>query len=153
MFAVRWKVLGIMLGVMCVADVAHAQLGVGTWVRQGKDPVGSMTMKVEACCRGGYKLTYDINMGGTNHVMTVESPFDGTEVPVLIDGKASAETMAITRVDSHHTSTTLKTNGKLFGYSKSTLSADGTTLTVVNDMKAFGAPQSKELQTEIWKKK
>lgn len=33
-----------------------AQVGVGTWVRQGDaaDKTGSMTMTVEACCGAGY---------------------------------------------------------------------------------------------------
>ena len=81
-----------------------------------------MTMTVEACCRGGRKLTYRINMKGTNSIMTVESPFDGTAVPVLVDGKPSAETMAIKRVDDHHTTTVVKVSGQPYGTSKSTLS-------------------------------
>lgn len=148
MSAVRSKALVIAVGLMCAADVVHAQVGVGTWVRQNPDPtMGSMTMKVEACCGGGRKLTYRFNVNGQSHVLTVESPFDGTGVPVLLDGKPSGETMAITRVDSHHTSTTLTMNGKPFGTSKATLSDDGKTLTVINEMKAASGPQ-----TEIWKK-
>lgn len=149
MAASRWKLLGTMLGLMCAADVAHAQVGVGTWVRQNPDPtMGSMTMTVEACCSGGRKLTYRFTVNGASHVLTVESPFDGTEVPVLLDGKPSGETMAIKLVDSHHTSTNLKMNGQPFGTSKATLSADGKTLTVVNEMMAAAGPQ-----TEIWTKK
>jgi hypothetical protein len=148
MSAGRSKVLAIMLGLICAPNVVHAQVGVGTWVRQNPDPtVGSMTMTVEACCGGGRKLTYRFSVNGTSQVLTVESPFDGTEVPVLLNGKPSGETMAITLVDSRHTSTNLKMNGQPFGTSKATLSADGKTLTVVNEMKAASGPQ-----TEIWKK-
>ena len=64
---------------------ARAQLGVGVWERQNdkgsKGLAGSMTMTVEPCCKGGYKLTYDININGTKSVMKVESPFDGTACP------------------------------------------------------------------------
>ena len=149
MSTVRSSALVIVLGLTCAADVVHAQVGVGTWVRQNPDPtMGSMTMTVEVCCGGGRKLTYHFSISGTSHVLTVESPFDGTEVPVLLDGRPSGETMAITRVDSHHTSTNLKMNGQPFGVSKATLSTDGKTLTVVNEMKATGGPQ-----TEIWTKK
>jgi hypothetical protein len=132
-----------------------AQTGIGTWVKKvdSGETGGSMTMTVEACCRGGRKLTYQLNMNGTNAVLTVESPFDGTEVPVLLNGKPSGETMAIKLLDDHHTTTVLKMNGQPFGISKATLSADGRMLTVVNDVSASGGPQPKGLQTEIWIKK
>ena len=41
--------------------------------------------------------------------------------------------MAIKRVDATHTVTVLKMNGKPFGTSKATISADGRTLTVENE--------------------
>lgn len=154
MTGARRNALGTVLGLICIADVAHAQPGVGTWVRKDADPrAGTMTMTVEVCCGRGRKLTYNITMSGTSYVMTVESPFDGTEVPVLMDGKPRGETMAITLVDSHHTSTIVRMNGQLFGTSKATLSSDGKTLTVVNDIKGIGGPQPKGVQTEVWIKK
>ena len=86
-------------------------------------------------------------------VMVVESPFDGREVPVLLDGKPSGETMAITLVDPRHTTAVVKMNGKPFGISKGSLSADGKTLTVENEYSASvgGNPAGK--QTEIWIRK
>ena len=145
-------IVGVMLvSTLVMPAAARAQLGVGVWERQkdkgSKGLAGSMTMTVEQCCRGGYKLTYNIDINGTKSVMKVESPFDGTAVPVLVDGKPSGETMSIKRVDERHTSTTMTMNGKLFGTSKGTLSADGKTLTVINDMKTGGT------QTEVWVKK
>jgi len=144
-----------LIGALGTPRALSAQVGIGTWVRKDENPAtGSMTMTVEACCRGGRKLTYRISMNGTTTmVLTVESPFDGTEVPVLADGKPSGETMAIKRIDDHHTTTVLKMNGQPFGTSKSTLSADGKTLTVVNDIASPGGPQPKGVQTEIWIKK
>jgi len=112
-----------------------------------------MTIPVEACCKGGRKLTYRISMNGTTSELTVESPFDGTEVPVLLDGKPSGETMAIKRIDDHHATAVLRMGGQPYGTSKSTLSADGKTLTVVNDIASPGGPQPKGVQTEIWIKK
>ena len=138
------------IAAFAVPNAVHAQLGVGTWQRQsdkGSKGVAAMTMTVEPCCNGGYRLTYHIGIGDTKSVMKVESPFDGTAVPVFVDGKPSGETMAIKRVDDRHTSTTMTMNGKPFGTSKGTLSADGKTLSVINVMQSGGT------QTEVWVKK
>ena len=62
--------------------------------------------------------------------LTVDSPMDGTEVPALVGGKPSGETMAIKRLDDRHYEGTVKMGGKLFGTSKSTLSADAKTIKV-----------------------
>ena len=99
---------------------------------------GSMTMTVEACCNGGRRLTYHITMGDTPTIMTLASPFDGSEVAVMVAGKPSGETMAITRVDDHHIATVVKMNGKPFGTSKATISPDGKTITVLNDFHPSG---------------
>jgi predicted SpoU family rRNA methylase len=69
---------------------------------------------------------------------------------VLIAGKPSGETMAITRVDDHHLSTIVKLNGKAFGTSKATLSPDGKVLTVVNDVSSSAGGQQVGKTTEIW---
>jgi len=62
--------------------------------------------------------------------MIVDSPMNGTEVPALIGGKPSGETMAITRVDEHHYRGVVKMGGPTFGGSTGTASADGKTPTV-----------------------
>jgi hypothetical protein len=105
-------------------------------------------MTVEPCCSSGYKLTYRFAMGADKTVMTVSSPFDGTEVPVLVNDKPSGETMAIKRLDGHHSSTVIKMNGEPFGTSSATLSADGRTLTVINEMASGAAGKV----TETWTK-
>lgn len=129
----------------------HAQIGVGTWVRQATATMpGSMTMSVEACCRGGRRLSYHIGMQGTQTVLMVESPFDGTEVPVLMNGQPSGETMAIKRLDDHHLFTIVKMNGRPFATSKATLSADGRTLTVINDVSSPAGGQQAGKSTEVW---
>jgi hypothetical protein len=58
--------------------------------------------------------------------------------------------MGIKRVDDRHTTTVLKMNGRTFGTSKATLSADGRTLTVENDVSVAGADRAAGKQTEIW---
>jgi hypothetical protein len=82
--------------------------------------------------------------------MTIASPFDGSEAPVLIAGKPSGETMAIKRIDDHHVFTVLKMNGKPFGTSKATLSPDAKLLTVVNDNSSSGGGQGAGKTTETW---
>jgi hypothetical protein len=136
-------------GALAASIPLHAQLGVGTYTRT--EPQGAMTLTVAPCCNGGFRLTYVI--GQTNMTMTVDSPMDGTEVPVIIAGKPSGETMAIKRLDAHHATTVLKMNGQPFGTSTSTLSPDGKTLTVVSDMVVEAPGQPKGRQTETWVRK
>ena len=101
-----------------------------------------MTMNIAACCNGGRRLTYHVDINGTETLLFVETKLDGSEAPVMMNGKASGETMAITRVDAHHASTVLRMNGKPFGTSQATLSADGRTLTVLDDFSSsVGDPQ------------
>jgi hypothetical protein len=142
-----------LLGTLGVTPSLQAQLGIGTWVRQDTGSGPHITMDVAACCHGGYRLTYHLDIQGNTTLMTVESPFDGTEVPVLIAGKPSGETMAITRVDTYHTSTVVKMNGRPFGTSRSTLSADGKTLTVVNEFAMEAGDQTAGKHTEVWVRK
>jgi hypothetical protein len=131
------------------APILAAQIGVGTWAKDS----GSITMTVETCCGPkGRRLTYRFAMGGGKTLMTVDSPFDGSEAPVLINGKPSGETMAIKWLDDHHTFTVLKMNGKPFGTSKATLSPDRKKLTVENDVSAAAGGQQVGKSTEVWTK-
>jgi hypothetical protein len=135
------------------ASQAHAQLGVGTWVRTDAQGQG-ITMTVAPCCNGGFRLTYQIPIasGQPAMLMVVDSPMDGTEVPALVGGKPSGETMAIKRVDDHHYRGVLRMGGQPFGTSTGTLSADGKTLTVETvSQTGPGAPAEKVIET--WVKK
>jgi hypothetical protein len=140
------------LGALGLTSSLQGQTGIGTWVKQSEASTpGAMTMTIEACCNGGRRLIYHVV--GTQAVMTLESPFDGSDAPLLVGGKPSGETMGIKRVDDHHTITVVKMNGKAFGTSKAALSADGNTITIENDYTstAGGMPVGK--QTEIWVRK
>ena len=83
----------------------------------------------------GVKFTYKLvgPDGSANTIMSILSRLDGTDVPVLINGKPSGQSTAIRRIDSHHTSTVLKYEGKETGTSKSEISSDGKVLKVEND--------------------
>ena len=127
---------------------AEAQLEIGTWVKTATANMPELRIKIEACCGGGRRLTYLIATGATKTTLTIDTKLDGAEVPVVVDGKPTAETMIIKRVDAHHATNILKMNGKLFASSTATLSADGKTLTVVTDN--TGGPMGK--QTDIYVK-
>jgi sugar lactone lactonase YvrE len=131
------------------ASPAHAQLGVGEWVRTDKEG-GGMTMTVAACCKGGFRLTYHVPIanGQPPLILTVDLPMDGTEVATLSAGKPTGQTMSAKRVDDHHFTGVVKQNGKLSLSNTATLSADGKTLTV-EDTIAGGNLKV----TEIWTKK
>ena len=125
---------------------AEAQLEVGTWVKKPVAGMPEMTIKIEACCGGGRRLTYLVITKATKTTLLVDTKLDGSEAPVVVDGKPSAETMIIKRVDGHHVTNILKMNGKQFATSVATLSADGKTLTVVSDN--IGGPIGK--QTDVF---
>jgi hypothetical protein len=133
---------------------ARAQLSVGTWVRQDDDPASAaMTMTVEACCgAGGRRLTYRMT-GRDDILMTVETLMDGTDAPVLVAGKPSGETMGIKRLDERRAVAVLKMNGQEFGISRATISADGNTLTIENEITVGRAGEPVEKKTEIWVRK
>lgn len=146
--------LGAAITLLTASAALDAQMIVGTWVRTPtKTAPGKMTMTVEPCCGSGYKLTYRFAVGQQQTVlMTVASPFDGSEVPVMVDGKPSGETMAIKRIDDHHASTVLRMNGEPFGTSRSTLSADDKTISVVNDVTNAASGMPTGQSTETWVK-
>src|ERR1700752_2428576 len=128
--AVAKRLIGLLafLGIAGSAGQAYAQLGVGTWVRTDEQGKG-IPMTVEPCCKGGFRLTYQIP-GIPNQPLVVDSPMDGTEVPALVGGKPSGETRAIKRMDDHHYHAVVKMGGQPMGTSNGVLSADGKSLTV-----------------------
>jgi hypothetical protein len=95
----------------------------------------------------GWKLTYKLvgpDAPGTN-VSTVLTPLDGKDVPVLVEGKPSGQTMGIKKIDSRHTVGVVKFQGKKMGISKGELSPNGKVLTVETDY-ADSNPIRKEIQ-------
>ena len=131
------------------ASYVHAQLSVGsTWLRTDGHVKG-MTLSVAACCNGGLRLTWRIPAMGAQpaSTMTVDSPMNGTEVPVLVGGKPTGETMAITRVGDRHYRAIVKMNGQPFGTSNGTISPDNKTMTV--DSAFVGGGQTQKI-TETW---
>lgn len=136
---------GIATLVLLESRTVRAQIFVGTWVRQDIP----MTMTVEVCCGKGRRLTYKF----ADTVMVIETLLDGKDAQVLVNGKPSGETMAITQIDDRHANAVVKMNGKPFGTARGTLSADGKTLTVEDDFTSAAGGQQVGKQTETWIRK
>lgn len=125
----------------------------GTWVERKPLEEGRQTMTLEEADTG-WKLTYHISspkMPGGTMILTVVTQLDGKDAPVMYEGKPSGQTMAIKRVDSHHTFTVLKLQGKETGISKSELSPDGKVLMVQNG--PIGATTDQMMQVHYWDKR
>jgi hypothetical protein len=130
------------------AGTAHAQIPIGTWARTDTDGKG-IAMTVTTCCNGGLRLVYKIPPHERQPAMTltVDSPMDGTDVPALLNGQPTGETMAIKRVDERHYAAVVKMKGQPFTTSTATVSADQKTITVESVSQEGG--HSKKT-TETW---
>ena len=149
------KRVAIVLCLLSMSSAASAQLGMGTWIKRSSPSSAPAMMLVIEPSGSGVKLTY--RMLGSNGApigqgaMTIVSGLDGKDAPMVVDGKDTGQTMAISRIDATHTATVMKFQGKAVGTSKSELSPDGRTLTVENDMSPSNPGAQKT--TEIWDRK
>ena len=110
-------------------------------------------MKVEEVGTG-WKLTYKV-VGPTAAVSTVSTvltPLDGKDVPLLVNGKPSGQSMGIKRIDSRHTVTVLRFQGKETGISKAEISPDGKVLKVENDYATSNPNGLVGKQIQYWDK-
>jgi hypothetical protein len=133
------------------APAAAADSPIGTWVKKTEPGKPAMTLTIEAWGAGKGKLTWNIKEPAM--ALTILAAMDGSEAPLLINGKPSGETMAIKLVDKLHANTVVKMGGKPFGTSKATFSPDFKTMTVENEFSSSvgGNPAGKA--TEIWTRK
>jgi len=153
----RWISIGTATAAIWISTTGAtvlAQVGVGTWVQQSVNGgPGALTMTVETCCNGGRRLIYRA-INSADVMLTVESPFDGTDIPMKAGGRqASGGTMGIKRIDDHHYVTALKMNGMPYGSSRATLSPDGRTLTVEMEVTSGIGGQPVGKQKEVWIRK
>jgi hypothetical protein len=148
-------VIGRVVFLLSVAwvDPAHAQFAAGTtWVRTDAAGKG-IILTIEACCNGGLRLIYHLPPMGnqpSSTLMTVDSPLDGSEVPALVAGKPSGETMALKRVDAQHYSAIVKMQGQASMTFNATVAADGKTMTV--EGVPTSGPSTAKI-TETWVRK
>jgi hypothetical protein len=130
---------------------AAADSPVGTWLRKDEPAQGGgMTMVIEQWGDGRAKLTYRTT---GNVTMTIVSKLDGSDAPLLVNGKPSGQTMGIKLLDKRHSVTVLKLNGQKTGISKGTFSADFNTLTVENDIIMTAGSNDSRKFTETWVRK
>jgi hypothetical protein len=130
--------------------VGAESLWSGTWVLR-EPPQGShLTMTLEEVGTG-WKLTYKIaGQAPGSPVSTVLTQLDGMEASLSIDGKPSGETMAIKRIDSRHTVSVQKFQGKEAGTSKAEISPNGKVLTVENECATSNPTGQVGKQIQYW---
>jgi hypothetical protein len=148
----RLLVMAVLVTTVASAPPADAaDSPIGTYQKKVENGQPGMTMKIEEWAPGKAKLTYHIK--NPPIVLTIVSALDGTEAPVLMNGKPSGETMAIKLIDKLHPSTVVKMDGKPFSTSTGTFSPDFKTLTVENDFSAPASGNKPGKSTEIWIRK
>jgi hypothetical protein len=128
----------------------------GVWVLRDTTTPFRLTMTLEEV-GSGWKITYRIPVpdrqgGAAPSVMTVETGLDGKEVPSLVDGKPSGQTMDIRKIDDRHASTVVKIDGKQTGVSKSELSADGKVIKSESEFTVSGPSGAAGKQVQYWDK-
>ena len=143
------RIPGIAFGVclLSLSSIVGAEsLWSGTWILREPSQGSRLMMTVEEVGTG-WKLTYNVvglaAPGST--VSTVLTPLNGNDVPVLVNGKPSGQTMGIRRIDSRHTVTVLKFQGVETGISKAELSPKGKVLKIETDY-ADSNPIRNEIQ-------
>ena len=135
------------------ASAAQAQVPAGTWIKRGESPLAMVVEPAGAGVKISYKAVGPDRKLREPAMMTMETQLDGKEAPVLMaDGKPSGQTMAVSKVDATHTTTVVKMNGKLYGTSKSELSADGKTLKVESEVPEASTGQPASKLVEYWDK-
>jgi hypothetical protein len=86
----------------------------GVWVLRDSTKGFRLTMTLEEV-GAGWKITYRIPgqdaRAAAASVMTIETALDGKEVPNLVGGKPSGQTMEIRKVDGRHTSPSSSSRG------------------------------------------
>lgn len=137
---------------LAVASPAAAEDSpVGTWVKKAEASKPAITLTIEAWGNNKAKLTWHLKEPAL--VLTIVATLDGTDAPLLMNGKPSGETMAIKLIDKRHSTAVVKMNGKPFGISKGTYSEDFKTLTVENDFSESVGGNQAGKSTEIWIRK
>ena len=146
--------MAFVICLLSLSSVAVADsLWNGTWVQREPQQEGRLMMTIEEVGTG-WKVTYKIaGQALGSPVSTVLTPLDGKDVPLLIDGKPSGQTMGIKKIDSRHTVTVLKFQGKEAGISKAEISPEGKVLKVENDYADSNPTGLEGKQIQYWDKK
>ena len=134
----RTLVIGTVLavGAATVASAASAaDPAIGTWtlnLEKSKftpGPAPKSQTRTYAASAGGLKLTFT-GVAADGSAVSGESTykFDGKDYP--ISGSPDFDTLSVTRVNSHKSTTVQKQGGKKVGTSTRTISKDGMAMTI-----------------------
>jgi hypothetical protein len=144
-----------MISLVCLLSLSSLvgadNLWSGTWVLSEDVSEGRLTMTVEEV-GAGWKPTHEV-IGPTAAASTVSivlTTLDGKEVPVLVNGTSSGQTMKIRKIDSHHTVAIMLLQGKGKSVSKSEISPDGKVLTIETDYTTSNPIGRAGTQIEYW---
>ena len=123
----------------------------GTWILRGSSPGSRLSMIVEEAGTG-WKLTHTVvgPDAAASTISTVLTPLDGKDVPVLVNGEPTGQTMGITKIESRHTVTVVKFQGKEMSVSKTEISPNGKVLTVETEYAASNPIGPAGKQIEYW---
>jgi hypothetical protein len=147
------KLQAVAIALFVFSTVAWAQQNpfIGTWkLNVAKSNFGtvsppkSQTRKVEAQGNGA-KYTFEgVAADGGKIAYSYSTNYDGKDMPITGVGQANgADTIAITRVNSNTTTSTLKKAGKVVGTTTTTVSKDGKTTTLDSKgVDASGKPRN-----------
>lgn len=125
----------------------------GTWVLREDQGKQVLTMIVEERA-SGWHVTYKlVGPNAPEAVSTFVTQLDGKQVPLMIAGKPSDQTMGVKKLDGHHTLTVLKFQGQPMGLSKSELSPDGKVIKTETDYVDGSSSGMKGKQIQYWDKK
>jgi hypothetical protein len=129
-------------------------LWTGTWIQRDPGQGVHLTMTVEEV---GNALKFTYKLVGPDApaapIMSILTQLDGKDVPVLIDGKPTGQMLGIRKIDSRHTFTVLKFQGKETGTSKAEISSDGKVLKVENDNAVESPNGTVGKSIQYWDKK
>ena len=148
----RFHGMAFVISLLSLSSLVGADsLWIGTWILRGSMPGSSLTMTVEEVGTG-WKLTHTVvgPDAPASTVSTVLTPLDGKDVPVLVNGEPTGQTMGITKIDSRHTVTVMKFQGKEMSVSKTEISPNGKVLTVETEYAASNPIRSAGKQMEYW---
>jgi hypothetical protein len=140
----RWQLISLAAISMCCAQLAHSQerLIFGTWkINRSKtpDPPQSET-RVYEDRGGGFILStrHGVDSRGRAYFSQYAAKHDGKDYPRMVKGSPGINTITFQQVDPNTSIYALKTDGKVTATGKTTISRDGTVLTVETTSVANG---------------
>jgi len=127
-----WRMLAVLVVLASASQDGHAQSDrkIGKWKLRVEPPAHG-TREYED--RGGgvtVSTRQGVNARGQEYYSSYAAKVDGKEYPRLVKGSNGVNTIAFTQVDADTVAYTLRENGTVTATGTTTVSKDGTVLTV-----------------------